>query len=1112
VSRVPSGFGLAFGDARAGSRETTGRLVEHAFVEPLAPNPDDRPRPGSTIDPRQAGITERLALFGPGPPRFFRDACRVMNGEIVLDTATHAVAHDLREVDSSIRKVLEPMVARKRRAEIEAMRKGKHQAWIDELVRVLEFEDPDAAAARWWAVSGRLHERAHRDALSEPRPLDESFRQFWREAQEVYDLVTRRFAAIFLATMPLIDELAAKAVPSEGDITTLRVRVPHTVVALDRFFSRLGSPAWLERLRADTDYFSELPPLTRGDDGSATYTPWPPGQYLVRMAAVDAVRSQVIEIALALETDNPEAHERVTEAALAMPATDAAQLVDKIGEFLQTPFQWGLPTKATDLSKRLVEGGEVEAGVRLLGHALAGPRVTNDHWLFVHTLEETAADIFPAAGVSGVTLLADLLDAVLGLRYETAAESGQDHSYIWRQALEHGRRNDAKDVLVSALRDALTAVAEADIATVPELVALLESHRYAIFHRLALDLLEGYPSGHEQLIAERLTTEKLFDDFHYRREYTKLARDHFPSLDPTHQEHILGWIEQGRDEDDPDQRDRRELRELSRLGRPLPGDWGARYEELVDRFGEYEEHDVPEGAVFMGPTAPLSKDELAAMSIADVVKLVREWQPDDRWGTPTPEGLARLLAELVAADPVPYAAAAVEFANLDPTYARAMVDGLQNALREGRSFAWSPVLELAQIALTKPRVIEGRDESNWDIDPGWKWTRKEIAHLLAAAFQAEPALPLEHADGAFAILRELANDANPGPGDEVEREGAMDPATLSLNTVRGAAFHAIMGYVWWRAKSREAAGLPADGLEPKVADLLERHLDPTHEPTQTIRAVYGQWFPYLATVDLDWAREHVPAIFPRAAELAALRQIAWETYVTFTRAYKNTLELLRDEYAFAIEELGSETAMKRPGRRDRDEALADHLMMLYGYGFLDLEDPLLERFFTQAPIGLRGHAIEYMGLSLENAAAAGEEVSVRFRDIWAKRLAAFKAGETGAGELKGFAWWFSSGKLDDDWSVAQLRDLLKSGGRVDPDHAVVERLAALLETHLEDVVACLSLLIDASDRRWFVLGSRAEITAILARGLSQGNGASKTAREIVNRLAADGHTNFAELL
>lgn len=153
-----------------------------------------------------------------------------------------------------------------------------------------------------------------------------------------------------------------------------------------------------------------------------------------------------------------------------------------------------------------------------------------------------------------------------------------------------------------------------------------------------------------------------------------------------------------------------------------------------------------------------------------------------------------------------------------------------------------------------------------------------------------------------------------------------------------------------------------------------------------------------------------------------------------------------------------------------------------------------------------------MGLSLENAAVVGEEVAVRFRDLWDKRLAAFKAGETGTDELKGFAWWFSSGKLDDDWLLAQLRDLLKSSGHVNPDHAVAERLAALAETHVEEVVACLSLLIDASDRRWFVLGSRAEITAIVALGLSHGDGASKTAREIVNRLAADGHTNFAELL
>ncbi len=250
-----------------------------------------------------------------------------------------------------------------------------------------------------------------------------------------------------------------------------------------------------------------------------------------------------------------------------------------------------------------------------------------------------------------------------------------------------------------------------------------------------------------------------------------------------------------------------------------------------------------------------------------------------------------------------------------------------------------------------------------------------------------------------------------------------------------------MGYVWWRAKNREAAGLADDGLQPEAAELLERHLDPTHEPTLTIRAVYGQWFPYLATVDEEWARHHVSAIFPSTLDLAALRDIAWETYVTFNRAYKNTLELLREEYAVAIEALGTQTPEKRPGHRDREEALVDHLLMLYGHGYLDLDDPLFDAFFAQAAVEVRGHAVEFVGLSLINAGTVSDEAAARFRELWGRRLAAFKAGDTDAEELKGFAWWFSSGELDDAWSLTQLRELLASGGRVDPDRSVAERLA-----------------------------------------------------------------------
>lgn len=1037
-----------------------------------------------------------------------------MNGEVELDTATHIVAHHLREVDSAIRTVLMPMVNEQRRAEIRAMNEGCHRAWIDEMAPVLGFTDPEIVAARWWDVAGQLAVLAHRDALSQPRALDGPFRHLWSEAQEVYDLIARQFASSYLATMPFIDELASKDTPGEDGISKLRNQVPQSLVALDRFFSQLVSSAWLAPLRAETNYLSEPPPLTRGEDGSATYTRWPAGQYLIRMAAVEVARADVIALALAIETDNPDAHECLTEAALVMPSCDAAKLVEKIGDWLQLLFHWALPEKATELVVKLVTGGEVEAGLKLLRHILIRPGAT-DVWRFADTLKKTVAACFPAAGISGVSLLCELLDVELAERNETVSESRQDFSYIWRPALDYGRPDDAKNALVTALHSALLSVADVDGATVPVLADVLEERTPAIFHRLALDLLQRFPDGHAGLIAARLTNKELFSDCHYRREYTKLAATCFTSLTSRQQEEILDWIEREHGEDDIEQRDRWQLRELSRLGRPLPGNWGQRYEDLVERYGEYEENDVPEVAVWSaGSKAPLTRDELTRMPIEDVLKLLREWQPKDKdWQAPTPEGLARLLEEVIAASPTSYASAAPSFADTDPTYGRALFSGLQSALREKRTFSWPPVLEFAKVALTKPRILEGRDEAIWDVDPGWEWTYKEIPHLLIRGFETDPSLlSPDYANDVSALLCDLAEESNPTPEYEADRGEGMDPATLSLNTVRGAAFHALMGYVWWRAKSREAAGLSKDGLPKNVAEVLKRHLDPIHEPTLTIRAVYGQWFPYLATVDGKWARQNVVAIFPRIPELAHLRDIAWETYVTFNSAYQNTFELLHDEYAAAIEELGAIKPEKRPGRRDHDEALVEHLLTLYGHGYLALDDPLLDRFFAQAPLDLRGRAIEFVGRSLMNATMVSDEVAARSRELWERRYAAFKAGETAADELKGFAWWFGSGKLAADWSLARLRELLENGGSVDPDHYVAERLTALAETHLEEVVTCLGLLIDASDRLWFIAGSRDEIRAIISRGLAGGSDAGRTAREIVNRLAARGHTEFAELL
>src|SRR5208283_666125 len=59
---------------------------------------------------RQARIYDRLErLVGAGPAGFFFDACRLMEQSPSYQSTTHLVAHLLREIESALRDVLEPV-------------------------------------------------------------------------------------------------------------------------------------------------------------------------------------------------------------------------------------------------------------------------------------------------------------------------------------------------------------------------------------------------------------------------------------------------------------------------------------------------------------------------------------------------------------------------------------------------------------------------------------------------------------------------------------------------------------------------------------------------------------------------------------------------------------------------------------------------------------------------------------------------------------------------------------------------------------------------------------------------------------------------------------------
>jgi len=922
------------------------------------------------------------------------------------------------------------------------------------------------------------------------------------------------------------------------------------------FFDHLKSPSWIEPLREKGFFASPPEPKREGD--YISFPTWPESRYLARMAALEP--QLVLDVMLKVsETKNVRVHEDFADAACAMPPELAAKWAKREIRWVknQQYLYLLLPFKLADLVSHLASGGRVDVALELARTLFAilpdsrdpleidvgggrtyspspEPRARFKPWTYRQIVKEHLSGIVSACGEAAFQMLCDLLEGASRLSLRPKEREGpEDYSYIWRPAIDEQEENlhgGLRDVLISAVRDSGTQLAQDDPKMLPSLVNLLEQRDFLIFRRLALYLLHRFSEAAPDLVAERLTERTLFDAPHLKREYYLLLRDNFGQVKKEHQAEVLSWIGEGPHwkEGAPPERIRRwQCDWLNPIRDCLPEQWRKRYEEMVEEVGlsEHPEFVSYSTGFRVGPTSPQTAEDLRSMTVVGIVSYLRDWQPSGDLMSPSVEGLGRELKTLVASEPERFADEATEFKGLDPTYVRSLLDGLREAVKQKRPFAWSQVLELCDWAIQQPREIPGR--SDWeDRDPGWVWTRKTIASLLGSGFQEEDTeIPFALRTQAWKVLKPLTDDPDPTLEYEAEYGGSnMDPYTMSINSVRGEAMHSVIKYALWvrrhpkdETDAEERLGRGFDEM-PEVREVLNLHLDPDRDPSQTIRAVYGRWFPWLNLMDSDWAEMNRPRIFPQQESTKPLRDAAWVSYVSFCRPYKDVLHVLRDEYARAVERIGA-VSTEIPSWESADEHLASHLMTFYGHGDLTLDTTqgLLSRFFARASDSLRGHAIGFIGRGFCNSEAEiDSDVLERFRTLWEWRMEVASAAdspESHRAELSAFGWWFASGKFDDTWAIEQLHKVLEIVGRVEPDHKVAERLATLAGDMPLLATQCLRLMIEGDKEDWRVHMWKDEARAILSTALgSSDKKAHDLAEDVVHRLGARRFLEFRDLL
>jgi hypothetical protein len=903
------------------------------------------------------------------------------------------------------------------------------------------------------------------------------------------------------------------------------------------FFDQLENPEWIEPLR-ERGFFDAPPDPIRDEEDRVRFPIWPASRYLARMA--DLAPQATLAVALAVETDNPSVHEDIADLALALPPEYAALLADKLAAWVESPHQWGLPQKLAALAIRFADTGGSDAALVVVNRLIklhAGAPVEDafggverepvpryQAWEYEAVLTTLVPSVAETLGEPALWAFVDALEEALDLwRLKRSAPS--DYSYIWRPAIEdHGQNLPAggKDALVSATRDTAQAVVQERPGELLAVIEGLEARKWSIFTRLAFHLIRLHAEAVPDVVAQRLTDADAFHSINVRHEYTLLLSERFPSLNDDHQRAILDLIANPPSFDSDRSAEEIELAQrgwqverLEPIAEHLPDDWRARYDELVNEFGrpEHPEFVSYSRGVWVGPTSPKTLEELTALSADSLIEYLKAWEPSREPMSDSPEGLGRALTTTVEQGRLDLIAEARRFIEVDPTYVRALLAGARALVSRGTLIDWPAALELSRWVVEQPREIPGRGGDYVDLDPGWVWTRKEIASLLSAGLRpGEAEIPLEQRELVWSIISRLVEDPQPTTADEVT-DGRVDALTLSINTVRGEAMHATVRYALWVKQAREA-----EGKETSFADLqeveavLDYHLDTRQDPSLAIRGVYGQWFPWLVLLDSDWAAEAATSVFDESDD--RYWHAAWDTYVVYDAPYNEVLPLLDRAYAHAIEMACSEETPR--GMRDPANRLAEHLLAFYWRGLITYggeEDSLLELFYECANDELRAHGMEFIGQTISHAGELEVDVATRIQDLWGLRLEEARSAPTDyRHELAAFGWWFANASVDATWRLDQLLEVLRLVGSVQPNLEVVTHLAELADEHPRACAEALGLMIRGDETSWWVHGAHDQVRAVLEATVDNTDpDARSAAREVVDLLGRRGFLSYRDL-
>lgn len=922
--------------------------------------------------------------------------------------------------------------------------------------------------------------------------------------------------------------------PTSEQVASALRRIP-TFPLRRAFYEGLKNPHWVKPL-ADAGAFETPPQPIQTSEGDVRDVYWPEIVYLTRVA-VD-VPDEVVDVFLGLgaETSNAWVRRAVFQVGANIPADKAVRLRPLLEAWASSNFGWRSdPHDLVGFALNLLEGGQHKTGAWLANRLFRpyasptgrSPKAELEVYWYCQELPRLARSL----GKDGLAIVAPWLE-----EYERLAghvTEAFDISDIARESvrvrgetypeIEHALIDVVRDLAISAMADA--PVAASRTLMYSGIVLLRKIAMHAVSEAIKLRGESGASLEHLVAVGTDLVLDVESVDDACRIEWGELTRSLASAQPGSLQHHVAlhlqtaseaaaerrreHLVEDGIDPEAVESQvnefvEHWRHRWLAAAGPDaLTSDLATELLRMNDKHGAFENPLKPVSRIttWIGPTSPLSQDELAAMSPLELVTHLESWRSGEAWGpNPTHEGQGRELATLLAANPKALQGVGNLVDRLRPTYLRSVLQGWEAAAKAGLTLDWKQVLDLVRDVLvhevSSQVPTEGRD---FDDDADFRGAKRSAVDLLEELAKVrDPSLvPARSMPIVAHLLIESASDDRPWR-DYVSSDGAsgMDPLTTSLNWQWPTLVRALVHLV----THGEGASWYDDSLAA-----LDRELARADGPAAS-RAVLGEGLGRLLNHARDWILPRVTTFFGSEAGLSVPQQVALTTALTVHRFHPALYELLSEPMLAMLHETEPITVgwttesnpMERTG-----EWVVEGIVR----GRVGPDDRLRVAFFSIAPASARGAAIGSVAWTFMHADVVDDVFRDRLADLWDERVAYVRSHLEDHDELAQFHWFVKSGKFPPNWWLPRLKEAAElSEGVRSERYFIGDELAAACGADPAAALDVLEVLVQGRDVN---LGTydlnRAATPTVIAAALDSGDeNVADRASELMNRLGEQG--------